>query len=183
MNIEMWQFNRKYLFSKEDLKRKDVHFYGKGGIKDVDKIDNDIIKYMAHNGRKSNSEIERVIGVSRKVIGYRIRNMIKNNLILGFRPIIDMDILGLSYFRILIKLQAMTEIRLKQLFSYLKGHPNIVFLIKSIGSWELEIEVEIENSRRCHELVMEIKHDFFDIIAETQILEIFTYLKYEYPIY
>jgi len=161
---------------------KEFYYFGKEKSKKFDKTDARILKYLGPNGRKNNAEIEKELGISRKVVGYRIKNLIKNNIILGFRPIINRDILGLSYFRVLIKLQSIKEERLKQLFGYFKAHPNVVYLIKCIGPWELEIEVEIEGGKKCHDLVMEIKHNFHDIVAETQIIEIFKDYKYEFVI-
>jgi len=180
-NIEMWQYNRKYLFQKNPDIRK-FYFFGKEKSKEYDETDLKIIHFLAHNGRKNNTEIEKTLKISRKVIGNRIKKLVNNKIILGFRPLLNRDKLNLAYFRVLIKLQSIKEDRLNRLFEYFKVHPNIVYLIRSIGPWELEIEVEIEDSKKCHDLVLNIKDKFHDIISDTQIIEIFQDFKYEFVI-
>jgi Lrp/AsnC family leucine-responsive transcriptional regulator len=187
-NIEMWQYSRKYLVDgnqtsqKAISKIKEFYYYGKDRSNKFDEKDIMILRYLQHNGRQSSTEISKALGLSRKIISYRIRNLIKNNIILGFRPIIDRDVLGLAYFRVLIKLQAIKEERLQQMFGFFRQHPNIVYLIKCIGPWELEIELEVEDSKRCHDIVMDIKHGFHDIISDAQIIEIFKDYKYEFSL-
>jgi len=180
-NIEMWQYNRKYLF--EGAPRiKEFYYFSREKSKDFDGTDTKILKFLARNGRKNNTAVEEALGISRKVVGYRIKKLMKNNIILGFRPLLDRDLLGLAYFRVLIKLQAIKEERLNELFQYFRTSPHVVYLIKCIGPWELEIEVEIEDGRKCHDMILDIKHNFHDIISDTQIIEIFKDYKYEFVI-
>ncbi len=181
-NIQMWQYNRKYLFEKNQEKVKEFYFFGKEKSSNFDDTDLDILQYLGHNARKSNTDVEKALGISRKVVGNRVKKLIKNKIILGFRPLVDRDKLGLLYFRVLFKLQSIEEKRLQQLFQYFKMNPNIVYVIKCIGPWEIEIEIEIADSKACHDLILDIKHNFYDIIAENHIMEILKDYKYEFVI-
>ena len=178
-NIEMWQDNRKYLFD-ENPKIEEYHYFAKEKSEDYDKKDEEIMRCLAHEGRKTNTEIEKVLRISRKVVGNRIKNLMKKSIILGFRPIIKREKLDLAYFRILVKLQSIKEERLKQMLYQLKINKNVVYVIKCIGPWELEIEIEIENSKKCHDIIRDLKQNFSDIIADTQMIEIFEDHKYEF---
>jgi hypothetical protein len=55
-----------------------------------------------------------------------------------------------------------------------------MWINKTIGPWELELEVEIENGKKCHELLMDIRYSFSNIIADANIIEIFKDYKYEF---
>jgi len=179
--IEMRQYNRKYLYDKTP-QIKEFRYFSKEEPESYDDTDLKILEYLAHNGRKNNTDIEKALRISRKVAGNRIKKMLKNNIILGFRPLIDRDKIQMAYFRVLIKLQSMKEESVKKLFGYLKMSPNVMWINKTIGQWELEVELEIEDSKRCHDLVLELKHNFHSIIADANIIEIFKDYKYEFVI-
>jgi DNA-binding Lrp family transcriptional regulator len=177
----MRQYNRKYLYDTNPQIRE-FKYFSKEKPESHDDTDLKIVEYLSHNGRKNNTEIENALHISRKVVGNRIKKMLEKNIILGFRPLIDRDKIDMAYFRVLIKLQSMKEESVAKLFGYLKMSPNVMWISKTIGQWELEIEMEIEDSKRCHDLVLELKHNFHDIIADANIIEIFKDYKYEFVI-
>ena len=62
----------------------------------MDKIDNDIIKSLNQNGRKSLRTISKELKISLSTVSNRLRRLEQEGIILGFIPIISLEKTGLD---------------------------------------------------------------------------------------
>ena len=56
---------------------------------------------------------------------------------------------------------------------YLKNHPNIIWATKTIGYYDLSIEMEVEDVQMFRKIVDEIKEKFSNLIKKHESLLIF----------
>ncbi|MDO8553266.1 MAG: hypothetical protein Q7S22_00525 [Candidatus Micrarchaeota archaeon] len=65
-------------------------------------------------------------------------------------------------------------------FSLSCGHPNIIDIDLCMGEWNIELDVEIENSQAFHELMIQLRTEFSKLIKNYDSLLVFAEHTYSY---
>ncbi|GEM_PF-4250906 len=174
---KLWQYNKKFLYTTE---KEDVHEWCIFPDETIVKVDEKDFKILSTSqGNKTSTEIERKTGITRKVVANRIKKLMKERIMLGGRVIIKRDIFGLTYFRLLFKLQSTDEKKLQSLLYFLKMNKSVTYALTCIGSWEFEAEIAVENTEAGYEFVADVKEKF-EIVREILMMPIFKDLKYQF---
>ena len=66
------------------------------------------------------------------------------------------------------------------LVEFCRVHQNVVYVVKSLGQWEFEIDVEIEDAKKFREFMMDLKGRFNEIIQDYSALQIYKVWKYNF---
>ena len=123
-------------------------------------------------------DIAKKINLTPEAISYRIRNLINEKVIVSFFPLINISSLGYHWYTVSLNLHNITKEKEKELLAYLKAHPNIIVVIKTVGEWNIEFDVHIDSSVKFRELLMQIREQFSDIINDVESNLIFNDYKY-----
>ena len=164
-----------YIFDRDnkgDKLRKE-----KEGSK-IDIKDLQILKLLSRNSELSLVDIAKKINLTPEAISYRIRNLINEKVIVSFFPLINISSLGYHWYTVSLNLHNITKEKEKELLAYLKAHPNIIVVIKTVGEWNIEFDVHIDSSVKFRELLMQIREQFSDIINDVESNLIFNDYKY-----
>lgn len=100
-----------------------------------------ILQKLLEDGRKSSSSISKEINLGREIVNYRIKRLIKKNLIIKFIPKVDEEYLCYKEHLILIKLNLEDEISKQNLINKTIGNKYLLWMIKSGESWDLIIRL------------------------------------------
>jgi len=65
----------------------------------------------------------------------------------------------------LINFRSITREKEKKFLDYCLEHDNVVFLNKCIGSWDIEVDVIVENTEELHKFITEMKTKFGHVIG------------------
>ena len=84
------------------------------------------------------------------------------------------------HYKILIRFRNISEERENTLKEFCKVNPNIVYIVKSLGPWDFEIDVEVKNTEELRKILMNIKTEFSDILKDLSTLHIFQVHKYNF---
>lgn len=170
---ELIHYRKAFLLGKE---KDDSEPEIAGGelSRDIDELDWRLLQILATDARASLLEIAKKLNVSAKVIAYRIKQLTRKKVILSFRALLDLDLLGIQYYKVHFTLQNMTEEKENSLFSYARYHPNVVLVDVTVGGADFEIELYVKDNRQFHEIIADIKEKFSDIIRD---YESFLYYK------
>ena len=181
LTIEGAYLGREYLVEKERILRSILSF-GKeiDSIKELDKIDLQILSLLASNARLNSIEIGNKLAVTNNTIILRIKQLKKKELIQGFSSLIHLEKIGYQAYKALIKLEPISEEKEKSLINHLSSDNNIVGILRMIGSWNLEIEFEVKTREEMLKLTREIRTKFKDFISEFEVLPLFHEYKYNY---
>ncbi|MBU0758440.1 MAG: Lrp/AsnC family transcriptional regulator [Nanoarchaeota archaeon] len=144
----------------------------------IDRIDNLILESMSNDPYISLVELSKRIDLTPEATSYRIKSLIKKGVIEGFFPLVDITILGFHWYTVSLHLHNITAVRENELIKYLMSDTNIVVVIKTVGEWDIEFDVHIENSLKFRELLMDIREKFPDIINDLESNLIFNDYKY-----
>ena len=112
---------------------------GTSGHCAVEKTDMDILDELSKNARMPTIEIAKRLKLSPNTVQYRIRQLLQNGVINGFRPRLDVSLLGYDTYKVLIMLGNSSKRR--QLIQTLLTEPNVVKISKTIGNSDMEIKV------------------------------------------
>ncbi len=140
---------------------------------DLEKEDRELLQILADNARISLVEISQKMNLSPKVIAYRIKRLEKNKIILGSHILADFSKLGYKYYKIWFSLKNLNSNNKSKLFTYLKSTPNIVWITKLIGKYDLSIEMEVEDVTQFRKIIDNVKLEFREIINEHESILIF----------
>ena len=176
---KLCQYNKKFLYTTEKRNMQEWSMFPESSIPKVDEKDLKILVAIASQGNRTSTEIEHETHISRKVVANRIKKLVKERVILGARAIIKRDLFGLTYFRLLFKLQSTEEKKLQSLLYFLKTNKNVTYALNCIGSWEFEVELAVESIESGYAFVNDLKEKF-EIVKEIIIIPIFKDLKYQF---
>jgi hypothetical protein len=82
--------------------------------------------------------------------------------------------------KLCIKLKDYNEKNLEELIDFFKINPHVIHLIKSLGSWELEIELEENNINNIYNYTKELKDKFAKVIKQIELVTITKELKLDF---
>ncbi len=146
----------------------------------LDDSDRKILSVLATNARLPFVEISKKTGLGLDAVRYRIKKLVESGAIIGFRVWVDQNLVGNNYFKILICLQNTSPEKEKLLFDFCKRNPNMFYIVKAIGVWDLEFEVLVKDNKELREIILELRNNFQDIIRSYEPLQIFEEYKVNY---
>lgn len=179
--IEVRYLGRDY-FTKR--RRELKHFPYFGGFEEevciLDKTDLKILKSLSLHARLNALEIARKVGKSGSTVISRIKEMKKGGTIQGFKPFIHLEHTSYSAYKALVKFQNITDQKERECVQYLKMNVHVVAVIKMIGAWDFEIEIEVETKEQMLEITRTFRDDFKEIIKEFEVIPLFHEYKYNF---
>ncbi|MBS3127801.1 Lrp/AsnC family transcriptional regulator [Candidatus Woesearchaeota archaeon] len=129
---------------------------------------------VTQNAQIPLTEIAKQIKLTPKAALYRLKNLEKNKVILGYYTLINTDKLGLEFYKIDFYLNNMA--RLKEMDEFAKQHKNVVYRMRTIGGPDFEIEVVVKDAVELKKIINEIRTRFSDVIKHNR------FHRFEYTI-
>jgi len=157
-------FTKKYL--TEQREKKEFTYIGKIGGYDLDETEKKILSRLSTNARIPILDLMRKTGLTREVVTYRIKKLIKNNVISQYRILIDLDKMGYKLYKLILRLQNLSQKRENDLRNFVNHHPNGVQFLKLLGNWDIELEFEVEDEEHLHEILLEVRNEFSEVIRD-----------------
>jgi DNA-binding Lrp family transcriptional regulator len=170
----------KYILNQEIIAHVEVDIFSRGyfldkpsvGVKwskssekiELDPIDKQILRLLSTNARISSVDIAQKIKSSPRVVIYRIKQLQKSGIITRFRLQPDINKIGYSFYKVIVYLKNFSEKQDSQLSEYCKSLGNIFHYERKMGSWMLELEMDIENYEKAHALMKNMKEKYPDYI-------------------
>ena len=161
-------FKKNYLYGTKDYS---TLIFGNYKEKcNIDVIDFKILLILSQNARTPILTLAKKSKLTPNAINYRLKNLKKRGIILGYRAAIDVNKLGYQHFKVFLMLQNITKEGKKRIMEYLKQEPNIVYLTEAIGKSDIEFEAEIKNSTKLYDFIKKVKVDFPNLIKDYQVI-------------
>lgn len=157
------QLNRKWFYSENEERIESDFGEDLEEIK-IDNIDLKILKYLADNSRIKITDLAEKTGVSITVVRYRLKQLEQNKVILGYKYALNPKLLNYETCKALISFKNLNTEKRRQFVSYCKMNPNIINIVLTIGSWDMEIEFEVKNFDEYYKLMNDLQEKYGDII-------------------
>jgi len=123
-----------------------------------------VLHAISTNARKSANELSKDTKLTERIIRYRRKELERRGIIVGYKLAINYRKLGYLFFKCFVSFRNMDAQSYKQLRMYVHSHPNIIYWIKTIGSWDAELEIETPTAEEFYAFVTEFKEKFGLII-------------------
>lgn len=159
--IETKQYVKKYL-TGEICEVKS--FAGEIVHNEIDELDQKILNILANNARIPIVHLAREINSSVKIVSNKIKNMEKLGIIIGYRISIDINKLGLEFFKIILYYRSISPEEEKRLFEYIKNLSQSIYYVKMIAPWDAELELVVNNYHELNNIIDNLRKDFHKII-------------------
>lgn len=161
--------SRKYLTGLRQ--RPVVTSVGDGERIDFDESDLRILKFLAENARAPLIEMAHKLKVDSMTVYHRIKKLERNGVIQGYKVDLDSGQLGRDFYSVKINLREVS--RVKEIKEFILTLPEVTATTEAIGSYDLEFDLEVENSKRYFKILeeLETKFSFIREVAYFRVLD------------
>ena len=138
----------------------------------LDVKDRKILYQLDHNSRQPLSDIARAVGLSKQVVGFRLKRLLDEHILLSCYTVIDISKLGFTVHKNFLKLQNLDKDKEQEIIEFLKLHPNVVWVASCDGAFDLAFGTWAKDMAFLDKTLAELSKKFGDCIAERQIATI-----------
>lgn len=132
-----------------------------------------LLHILSNNARKPLTEIAETLKINPKTLAYRIKKLEEEGVIQGSRILVDFSKMGYKFYKVWFSLKDITKDHLRRLLTYFQEHPNIIWATKTLGSYDLSIEMEVRDVEEFRKTLDEIKKKFSYLMKTHESLLIF----------
>jgi len=101
----------------------------------------------------------------------------KKRIIKGFKALLNTHGLGIEKFRVFLRLHNLSKEREEGLLKHLLQTKEVVQMNKTVGDWDMEIDIEAFDKMRVRAIIVELREQFKDLIADFNLIEFYQYFK------
>jgi DNA-binding Lrp family transcriptional regulator len=142
----------------------------------LDLKDKKILALLAKNARTPATKISKIIGLSRDGVRYRIRNLMQNHVIQGYRTLVDVKAFGFEAYHVFIQLNTPSKEVEKQIIEKFKAYPFIRAILKFSDKYDYEIAIIAKTIVEFDSLLTKIIGDCAEYLQDYEILIITNFL-------
>ena len=130
----------------------------------IDVVDKEIIKILANNARMPITEIANKLKTTPRTIQYRIKQLEKKNIFLAYKVHLDPRAMSRIFCKAIIYMANVTQEKLKRFIDSVSAIPEAVWPQKVMGTWDFEIDCEVEDYDKFQNIILSLKEKFPNII-------------------
>jgi len=157
--VRLHLFRHSFILNDYNKQDREKHEITGGGKKvETDELDFKILELLAKDARISTIEIAKKLNSTVDTINIRIKRLMKIDVIQAFRVSIDYSKLGYQFFKVNINLNNYND--RGRMISYMKYNPHLVMIDKSIGYFDLELDLWVKNLDQFHEIMNDLSNKF-----------------------
>ncbi|MBU0756662.1 MAG: Lrp/AsnC family transcriptional regulator, partial [Nanoarchaeota archaeon] len=125
-----------------------------------------IIQQLKKDTKISLIQLAVKINLDVKTVSKTLNNLIHNNILLEFRPQINLKTFDLTHFHVFLTLENMDSKRESQVFQYIKAQPYTIYATECIGKPDLEFDVLVKNQEELNDFMKKFKLQFVNNIKK-----------------
>lgn len=174
LNVVSYVYPRRYLTKHKNL--HDLHVERiVGGDKEIQKFTDSeltIIKHLLQNPVIRYSHLAQKSELNVKTVKSTIKGLTKRHVIKGFKYNLDKEKLGITATRLFLRFHNVSVEREQQLMEFMSNTLEIVQLNKTVGDWDLEIDLETVDNKNIRSRLVELRQEFKDLIERFNLIEL-----------
>ena len=177
--IEAEYLSRDYLINKKRSFQKEATIGKSNPYKDeIDERDQKLLLSLAKDSLIPTVDIADSLNLSAVAISSRIRKLEEERIIQKYSILPNNNKLGVFHYKVLIGLHNFDREKENTILNYLRNISNVVYVVNALGSWELEVDIEIDSHNKFREIIMDLTNNFSQIIKDYTVLQIYEIHKY-----
>jgi len=160
--VDTHQYCKKFFTQEKDSKV--IIFGGETVENKIDELDSKILMILANNARLPLAELARKVNSTFEIVRGRIKKLEEKGIILCYRLAVDLNKLGLEFFKAIIYFRSLSAADERALFEWMKTHPSALYYIRSLAPWEVEFEFAVENYQHFNKIINDLRQRFPHVI-------------------
>src|SRR3989338_1483202 len=136
----------------------------------LDLTDKKIIFALDFNARMPLSQLAKETGISKQVAKYRVENLVKRNIIMGFYTDINASKIGLEIYMVYFKFHHLTPEIEEKFVKHMTAQDSIGVNISVNGKWDYTIDLWAESIMHFKRLYQKIMKDYEKYVKSKQIV-------------
>jgi len=182
LNVVTHRYPRHYLLESTHISALDTEII-LGGDKEKDMLSSKemlVIKCLVANPLARFTKIAEKTGLNVKTVKSIMNGLKKRKILKGFKYVMDTNKLGVHQWRLFLNLHNLSAERETELMKYFLKTSEVVQTNKTVGDWDVEVEIESPEKSTIRRIISEIKEEFADILEGFSLIEIYKYDKKSY---
>ena len=160
--VNVRQYSKRYLIENLKERLEPTMFADDIVENKLDELDKKILNNLAQNARISLVELAKKTKSTVDIVRGRMKKMEDKNIIMQYRIAIDHTKLGYDMFKAFVFFNNLSEQDEKRLYEYAKQNDKIIYLIRQLSAWDIEIEIMAESYEKFNRLMDDIRLKFSD---------------------
>lgn len=158
---------REFLYQKSEGKAPSMIYHtSREKQEKIDDLDMEILKLLTNNARMPLVEIATRLQTTPRIAEYRVRELEKKGIILGYRAHLEPKVMGRTFCKAIISLASTKKENVDQFINYVVSIPGAVWPQRVIGAWDIELDFELESYDKFQEIIFDLKQKFPDLIKD-----------------
>jgi len=153
----------KYLVDSSSYLVKD-DYYGNEELFKLDKKDILLLKTLDTDPRMSILQLSKRTGIAFDTVKRKLSKLQDEGVIQGFKIKINPSVFGYEWHLVLFELNCINEEEKIKFVKKLQQHKNVVFIINTVGDWNLMVDLHVQNNAHFQKVLSELKDEFGSII-------------------
>ena len=178
VNVYGDYLNRDYLINNKRTSEPKLSYTIESKKEKIDKKDLDIIKELTDDARISAVEIGEKLNISPDNVLQRKKKLENKNIITKYNIVLNHNKLNQVHYKVLIYLNDFSPKRVSEFTDFCKSVNKVVYIIKTLGEWNYELDIEVESIDQYRDIMMQITNEFSDIIKDYNFLIVRRIYKY-----
>ncbi len=165
LTTDVIHYQHRYLLNIKET--KEIHIKETKELVEINNTEKEILKILCEDARIPVVKIAEKLKISPKVVSYAIKKLEKIKIIEGYRPIIDHNKLGYTYYKLWINIHYESISEIKKLYEYIKNNSIVLYVVKGVGLPEdLDVEVMVKTNQELFNFVKDLKIKFPNLIED-----------------
>lgn len=171
LNFGMYTLVDLQVYRKNYLVGKGQEYFEvgtRGPEMQIDETDYSLLKLLSKDARQSFVELAERANVTPAIARYRVEQMEKYGLITGYRVEIDLERLGMLFFKTQLFLRSYDTELQDQLERWCRTNPHITYYIRQLGDCTIELEMEVFDYQQYYAIIEDIRVEFSRLVRNFQ---------------
>ncbi|MCB9029753.1 MAG: Lrp/AsnC family transcriptional regulator [Deltaproteobacteria bacterium] len=153
-------------------------------VYELEEEDRAILLILGENSRYSASDIEKILKKRSKInlnqaqISYRIKKLLNDEIIVGSPLAIRHSKMGLLQYKVLFRFGRSDSADWEKLLQECRKLPQCVFLVKQLGAWDYEIDLEVRDAGEIRAILSKLFSKYPGVVREHLTLPIREVVKF-----
>ncbi|NTV24194.1 MAG: AsnC family transcriptional regulator [Nanoarchaeota archaeon] len=157
-----------YLYTKQN--NSSIIIGDSPGHLTIDNIDQIIVSELTSNARIPLIDLSRKIKLTSNAIASRISALERKGIIKGYRPVIDISLMGFQHYKTYLSLANLDHQKFRSIVSYLAALTNVVYITEAFSEGDLEFESQVERSSELYDLIRDLSASFRGAVKDYYVL-------------
>jgi len=139
-----------------------------------------VLSTLVRNPKIRLTSIASNLKINIKTVIAAIKSLESKKVIRAYKFALDMQKCNLIKNKITLKLHNIDIKKEKKMLNFCLNNPNIVKFSKTIGEWDVEIDVETSSPTEFREIYLKIREEFKEVIRSFNSYRIYKLFKHNY---